>query len=81
MKKKSSPKAAKAKAQQAQQLLAAMQNGSIDPELQASQISMQPVDGYVNPYHAMGTVAPNIYSPGNMVNGYGPAINFVNPEA
>jgi len=81
MKNKGSRKAAKAKAQQAQQLIAAMQGASLDPEIPAAQISMQPVDGYVNPYHAMGTMPPNVYSPGNMVNGYGPQTMFVNPEA
>lgn len=41
---------------------------------------LQPADGYVNPYRAMGTMAPTMYSAGNMLDGY----NFpqmVNPEA
>jgi hypothetical protein len=52
----------------------------LDPEIQAMQATMQPADGYVNPYHAMGAMAPMEYSPGNILNGY----NFpmmVNPEA
>lgn len=52
----------------------------LDPEIQARQATMQPVDGYVNPYHAMGTLAPTLYSPGNILNGYNsPAM--INPEA
>ena len=52
----------------------------LDPEIQAGQATMQPADGYVNPYRAMGAMAPMEYSPGNILNGY----NFpmmVNPEA
>lgn len=41
---------------------------------------MQPADGYVNPYHAMGTMAPTMYSAGNMLDGYNYP-QMVNPEA
>lgn len=66
----------------AQQIALAMQGGAqgIDPEIQAAQIALQPADGYVNPYHAMGAMAPTMYSAGNML----PGGNFpvmVNPES
>lgn len=54
--------------------------GQINPEVQASQIDMQPADGYVNPYHAMGTLAPTMYSAGNLLPGYNYPV-MVNPEA
>jgi hypothetical protein len=41
---------------------------------------MQPADGYVNPYHAMGSMAPMMYSAGNMLDGYNYPV-MVNPEA
>ncbi len=56
------------------------QMSGIDPEVQSPQIDMQPSDGFVNPYRALGTMAPTMYSPGNILNGY----NFpqmLNPEA
>lgn len=55
----------------AQQIALAMQGGAqgIDPEIQAAQISLQPADGYVNPYHAMGSMAPTMYTAGNMLAG------------
>lgn len=49
-------------------LVAASQG--INPEIVAQNISLQPADGYVNPYHAMGTVVPTNYAPGNMLAGY-----------
>jgi hypothetical protein len=64
----------------AQQLAMAMQGGAaIDPEIQAAQIAMQPVDGYVNPYRAMGSMAPMQYYPGNMLGGNNFPV-MVNPE-
>lgn len=41
--------------------------GQINPEIQAQQTALQPQ--FINPYGRMGTVAPNVYNPGNMVNG------------
>lgn len=64
----------------AQQMALAMAGGAgIDPEIQARQISMQPADGYVNPYRALGTMAPMQYSPGNLIAGYNFPV-MVNPE-
>lgn len=74
-KKPASRQKAKSKATQAKQAIqnaaamAAMQGGGINPEVQAQQISLQPADGYVNPYRALGTVQPGPYSAGNMLNG------------
>lgn len=42
----------------------------INPEVAAMGASMQPADGYVNPYRAMGTMVPSPYAPGNMLPGY-----------
>ena len=42
---------------------------SIDPELQGGMSTMQPADGFINPYGRMGTVGANTYNPGNMVDG------------
>jgi hypothetical protein len=63
----------------ATQLAMAAQGAGIDPEIQARNVSLQPADGYVNPYHAMGTMAPTRYNPGNMING-GNFPVMVNPE-
>lgn len=41
---------------------------------------MQPADGYVNPYRALGTMAPMQYSAGNILDGYN-SPQMVNPEA
>lgn len=60
--------------------LQAAGGGAIDPEVQAARVDMQPADGYVNPYHAMGTMAPTNYSAGNMLDGYNYPV-MVNPEA
>jgi K+-transporting ATPase c subunit len=49
----------------------------IDPEIQSSQIDMQTPT--VNPYHAMGSMAPMMYAPGNMLPGYNFPV-MVNPE-
>jgi hypothetical protein len=49
----------------------------IDPEIQAPQADMQPAT--VNPYHAMGSMAPMMYSAGNMLPGYNYPV-MVNPE-
>lgn len=81
---KTSRKSAKKKATQAKQVLetiAMMNNGSIDPEIQSPKIDLQPVDGYVNPYHAMGSMVPNVYSAGNMLNGGMVGMPVYNPEA
>ena len=50
----------------------------VDPEMQSMQSDMQPPT--VNPYHAMGTMAPTMYSAGNMLPGYNFPV-MVNPEA
>lgn len=42
----------------------------INPEIQAQSISLQPADGYINPYRATGTMAPTPYTPGNMMAGH-----------
>ena len=42
---------------------------SIDPELQGGMSTMQPADGFINPYGRMGPVGANVYNPGNMVDG------------
>lgn len=42
----------------------------INPEIQAPSISLQPADGYINPYRATGTVAPTPYTAGNMLAGH-----------
>lgn len=53
--------------------LAAMQGNlpgaGINPEIQAQQVAMQNQTQTFNPYHAMGTMAPNTYNPGNMIDG------------
>lgn len=58
----------------------AQQAQLIDPEIQAEMVDMQPADGYVNPYHAMGSMAPMMYAAGNMLDGYNYPV-MVNPEA
>lgn len=65
---------------EAAQALLAMQaagGGALDPEIQAAQVDMQP--SMVNPYHAMGAMAPMQYAAGNMLNGYNSPM-MVNPE-
>lgn len=42
----------------------------INPEVGAMNVSLQPADGYVNPYRALGTMVPSPYAPGNMLPGY-----------
>jgi len=82
--KKASRQEAKKKATQAKQVLetvAMMKGGAIDPEVQAAQIDMQPADGYINPYHAMGAMDPNLYTPGNMLGGGLIGTPVYNPEA
>jgi hypothetical protein len=81
---KASRKTAKKKATQAKQVLetiAMMKGGSIDPEIQSPRVDLQPIDGYINPYHAMGSMAPNVYSAGNMLNGGMVGMPVYNPEA
>ena len=41
--------------------------GSITPEITAHQIALQTPT--VNPYHMMGSMPANIYSPGNIIHG------------
>lgn len=57
---------------------AAAAAAGINPEIQSPQIDMQPTT--VNPYHAMGSMAPMMYAPGNMLPGYNFPV-MVNPEA
>lgn len=40
-----------------------------DPEVQAPMATMQPADGYVDPMRPMGSVMPNAYNLGNMIDG------------
>lgn len=71
----------KQKAEAANMILgmqAAAAAAGINPEIQSPQIDMQPPT--VNPYHAMGSMAPMLYSPGNMLPGYNFPV-MVNPEA
>lgn len=42
----------------------------INPEVQAPDIAMQNMTQTVNPYHMMGTLPPNAYRYGNMIDGY-----------
>ena len=64
---------------EAANMMAGMQATSgIDPEIQSPQIDLQPAT--VNPYHAMGSMAPTMYAPGNMLPGYNFPV-MVNPEA
>lgn len=72
---KSKAKKAKSKATKAKQVKAAAEamqaqhigGTPINPEVQAAAISLQPQA--VNPYHMMGSMPPNMYSPGNLVGG------------
>ena len=69
--KKAVDKAAARKEMAAAMDLAALQAGAepIDPEIQAAQVAMQPVDGYVTPYHRMGAMPPAAYAEYNRVMG------------
>lgn len=49
----------------AQQIKAA----ALNPEIQAESIDLQPAT--TNPYHPMGMMNPNAYSPGNLIGGQG----------
>lgn len=87
MKQEKAVKKAKARKKQAgtrtAELEAALQMAQaqlLDPEIQAESVDMQPADGYVNPYRALGYVTPMAYSPGNMVGGHTFG-QLVNPEA
>lgn len=62
--KKSAPKEA------AQMQMAPGVTPGINPEVGAVNVSMQPADGYINPYRALGTMVPSPYTPGNMLPGY-----------
>lgn len=80
---KSKAKKAKSKAKQVKAVAEAMQaqhfgGTPINPEVQAAAISLQPQA--VNPYHMMGSMPPNVYSPGNLVGGY-TLPQVYNPEA
>ena len=41
----------------------------LTPEIQAQNIAMQDQTQMVNPYHRMGQVPNNYYSPGNLIGG------------
>jgi hypothetical protein len=56
---------------------AAAAAAGINPEVQSPRIDMQPPT--VNPYHSMGSMAPTLYAPGNMLPG-NPFPVMVNPE-
>ena len=75
--KKSESRKKDTKAAEAMLGMQAMAASGLDPEVQAPLADMQPPT--VNPYHMMGTMAPTMYSAGNMLPGYNyPAL--VNPE-
>ena len=76
--KKSKPKQQDAKAAQAMLGMQAAGGMLINPEIQAPVADMQPPT--TNPYHAMGTMAPMLYTPGNLLPGYNYPV-MVNPEA
>lgn len=81
--KKSEGRKKQSEAQAAMNMLgmaAAAGSGSIDPEIQAARVDMQPADGLVNPYHSMGAMPAMMYSPGNMLSGYNYPV-MLNPEA
>jgi hypothetical protein len=77
--KKSKSRKKTSNAEAAQQLGMVARSAGITPEIQAQNISLQPADGYVNPYRALGSMAPTMYNPGNMING-GNFPVMVNPE-
>jgi hypothetical protein len=54
-----------------------MQAAALNPEIQANQIALQTAT--TNPYHPMGTMNPNAYSPGNLIGGQGMPVVY-NPE-
>ena len=58
-------------------MLQQAQQGPLNPEIQASQIALQTPT--TNPYHMMGAMAPNVYSPGNLISG-NPLPRVYNPE-
>lgn len=76
--KKSESRKKEAKAAEALLGMQAMAASGLDPEIQASRSDLQPPT--VNPYHAMGTMAPTMYSAGNMLPGYNTPM-MLNPEA
>ena len=45
----------------------------------ASEVDLQPEDGYINPMGRIGTVPPSTYSLGNMLNGT-TTQSVINPE-
>jgi hypothetical protein len=80
--KKAKSKAKKVKADPNLLVAAAMlaqqaQQGPLNPEIQAAQIALQTPT--TNPYHMMGAMAPNVYSPGNLISG-NPLPRVYNPE-
>jgi len=58
-----------AEMQQLAMMQEAMAGGGITPEIQAQQIAMQDQTAMVNPYHRMGQMPNNYYSPGNVIGG------------
>ena len=78
--KKAVSKSEKAKAMMAELMMTASANAPINPEIQVPQATMQPEDGYIDPYRPLGAIASGQYSPGNMMGGYNSSM-FVNPEA
>lgn len=75
--KKSESRKQESKAAETMLGMKAMMAGGLDPEIQAPIADMQPPT--VNPYHAMGSMAPTMYSAGNMLPGYNYPV-MVNPE-
>ena len=80
--KKAVDKAAARKEMAAALQMAALQSGAepIDPEIQAAQVAMQPVDGYTTPYHRLGAMPPTAYAEYNQIGG--PNVSgVINPVA
>ena len=69
-KSKSRKKSAPKEAAQIQMQMPPGVTPGINPEVGAMNVSLQPADGYINPYRALGTMVPSPYTPGNMLPGY-----------
>lgn len=74
VKKSASRKKAANEQMAAAQIAAAMQTAhapTVSPEVQkGTYADLQPADGLQNPYRPLGSVAPTMYTPGNLLPGY-----------
>lgn len=70
--KKSSSRKKMAESAAAQAVLGmqAQAAGQVNPEIQAMSADLQPADGYINPYRELGSMAPTMYTAGNLLPGY-----------